>query len=647
MINETFEQRAQAWLAAGPTSLPPGVLEAAIAGIEGMPQDRRRPRLAGRPVATRTLLVAATLALIAFASGAVIVGGLLRDAQPQSPLLTDFPEATTIIERTGGPTASAEIVQLGDMPLQRKLIAAATCTGTGQLQIQVHDRSIQVNPEEAPPGTDHQLTNDLPVPCDGTVGRVAFDTPQGTDVPMQLSLVVPAGVTWQVAVAELRDLPKEPAFPGISPSDGSHLVQPVGMPSTLLVAGTYRIGVQVPEGASEITVLVQCSGDPLKVGPADVATAATEVPCDDASATTRVRVPTESLGIDIAATTDRITWLRLGAEAAGTGQSELPSAPDLPAGVADVPFVEADGNYVAIGRIGGNRQSLVALPGAEVGRIGDGMFGVTSSDGNGGERLELWSVDAGGPVVEVTSVDASEGLYPGPTDGTHGWHYYSVVKAGFAFDWHRVALDGTRDSVIASIPPGWTVPPNGALALDDSVFVIDHCVSTGCTRVIADGATGEVRKEPLDGEQTCELVGVVDGSVVARSGDDCNDGSVHPLTTQPLDGGPRVVLDAGQGASVVTMTDDGARVVTLVSMETASTIRVVDVSGGDPRDVLTFEETASTRSPIALRLPAGDWVLIGAGLGDIPTNTVVRAAPFLLNVATGETIELANLPHTD
>ena len=198
--------------------------------------------------------------------------------------------------------------------------------------------------------------------------------------------------------------------------------------------------------------------------------------------------------------------------------------------------------------------------------------------------------------MQIATGNEVAAVYPGPTDGTHGWHYYTVLGPDFAFEWHRVALDGTRDTVIATVAAGWTVPPNGKLAIDDSLFVVDACFPAGCTRIIADG-TGEVREVGIEGEQTCDLIGVVDGLVIARTATDCQSGAAQAVTSQPLDGGPRRVLADGLGSGVLVQSSNGPVLVALVSDDQQSTIRVVDLAGGEPRDVLTFEETGSTRSP--------------------------------------------------
>ena len=49
-----------------------------------------------------------------------------------------------------------------------------------------------------------------------------------------------------------------------------------------------------------------------------------------------------------------------------------------------------------------------------------------------------------------------------------------------------------------------------------------------------------------------------------------------------------------------------------------------------------------------VRLPAGDWILLAGPVGDTPVlASIGRPVPVLLNVVTGERIELPNLPSSE
>ena len=43
-------------------------------------------------------------------------------------------------------------------------------------------------------------------------------------------------------------------------------------------------------------------------------------------------------------------------------------------------------------------------------------------------------------------------------------------------------------------------------------------------------------------------------------------------------------------------------------------------------------------------MPDGDWVLLAGPVGDTPGGGTGASGPVLLNIATGEKVELRNLP---
>ena len=90
-------------------------------------------------------------------------------------------------------------------------------------------------------------------------------------------------------------------------------------------------------------------------------------------------------------------------------------------------------------------------------------------------------------------------------------------------------------------------------------------------------------------------------------------------------------------------------VVVVAEDRTDQTIyRVIDLDGTKARELARIDHPGWIAPlPADLRLPAG-WVLLGGPLADTPGNrNVGRAIPRLLNLATGELIELVNLPHSD
>ena len=77
----------------------------------------------------------------------------------------------------------------------------------------------------------------------------------------------------------------------------------------------------------------------------------------------------------------------------------------------------------------------------------------------------------------------------------------------------------------------------------------------------------------------------------------------------------------------------------------AQRVEVLSLDGTDRREIeLTGREPGAYLNLSRLRLPAGDWVLLAGPIGDNPGGGSSSAPPLLLNVETGEQIELVNLP---
>lgn len=127
------------------------------------------------------------------------------------------------------------------------------------------------------------------------------------------------------------------------------------------------------------------------------------------------------------------------------------------------------------------------------------------------------------------------------------------------------------------------------------------------------------------------------------------------FTVQDLDGGERRVLvteelvDMGETLGVVIPGSSGPQFVYAVIGETEATYRAVGLDGGQTRDIGTFDIVfpAMSVTPSLVPLPLPDWVLLARELVDSPIFNGARPAPRLVNVTTGETIELVNLPHPD
>jgi hypothetical protein len=116
----------------------------------------------------------------------------------------------------------------------------------------------------------------------------------------------------------------------------------------------------------------------------------------------------------------------------------------------------------------------------------------------------------------------------------------------------------------------------------------------------------------------------------------------------PLDGQPARVLVEGEANGVIVDASTGPLYVySSGATETAIRFQAVDLAGGAPRDLASFEDAEAIRGLSPVRLPAGDWVLFAGPLADAPNAAaVLRPVPLLLNVVTGQQILLVNLPHS-
>jgi hypothetical protein len=408
------------------------------------------------------------------------------------------------------------------------------------------------------------------------------------------------------------------------------------------------VGIQVPEGANEIGILVQCSGDPITVS-RDPGVDATAVDCSDPAAQQRITFPAEGLGFDVHAGSDGVAWVRMTPEADGEITTARPSAPTLPAQLATVGFAEGDGQYVAFGSLGTDAQTVVPVSGQPLALAGGEMVGVALPGDDGvGMRLEAWSIEDGTSVRVLAQTDGH--IYQSWVDATHQQVFYGVTMDDQSAEWRRVGLDGSGEALVVQMPS--TVLPTSVaagLAVDDTVFVVDWCPTLGpCVRHVHDTAAGTTREVGLDGERTCALIGVIDGQLVATSGPTCDGPQGPSITVQAVDGGERRALPVPLGQAVLALAPSGPVVVVAEDGEDQTIYRVIDLDGTEARELARIDHPGWIPPlPANLRLPAG-WVLLGGPLADTPGNrNIGRAIPRLLNLETGELIELVNLPHSD
>ena len=662
-MNElSFAREASTWLEPGPTQLPPDAIDRLAEAIADVPQDR--PVLGGRLAGLgssriRLMTTAAAIVLAVGLTGFALVRVVHIDiATPPDTrdLLRGEPDAERFMERSGGPDTSDQRVEVGKLPYKRAFVIVASCTGEGAVIVGAYyPPDAQAYPSGGPPPTEPMPVQTFVAPCDGAPHRLEVST-VGTIEDRELDVLVdvPAGITWSVAIGEYPGLGAAPVFPPVEATTGFLIV--TDDRPTLITQG-FNASYGIPNGAgqTEMGVFVRCSGSPITVSASEGGDG-TVIACDDSTAITRVAFPVE--GFPTAwVRSEGPSWVAVTIEVDPPAGATLPAAPAMPSELAAVGFAESDGLNIGFGSLGSNVQTLVPAKDAFVGRVSGDSAVIAVRDPDGTTRIEHWSISKAAPTALLATLAAGDNFGPSWIDLSHGQAFYSVFKADFTSEWHRVGLDGSDDTVIAASPPdgpdAWVLS-DAVLAVDESVFVIDGCaIGKPCARVIYDTATRSTRQVELVGDATCRLVGAIDGLVVARSAPTCTGSERQVFTVQDLDGGERRVLvteelvDMGETLGVVIPGSSGPQFVYTLIGETETTYRAVGLDGGEPRDIGTFSFPVMSLTPSLVPLPLPDWVLLARELVDSPLFNGARPAPRLVNVTTGETIELVNLPHPD
>ena len=650
MNDATFERRAQAWLDSGPTDLPADALSQLAAAIDGIPQERPPVRLLRRDVSMSTLRLAAAAVVLAAVAGASL---WLRTSQadvagPRDPnhVLFAFPDTTTVLEQSGEARPERTTIELGRLPVGSAFVIAGSCSGGERLDVQLlYSRTGT----DASPGGVNQPARDLhsslAVPCDDAAHHERISTiDMPGDIAYDVVISIPPATEWQVAVGEYVSLAAAPAFPQLAPADGWYVVMDAPV---VLVTSTTAIGIQTPPNATSIGLVVYCSGDPLAVTVAGNVVRS-HVECTDPSTPTRIEVDAIPLGFDVIASTTGLTWVHLGAEANGEMAGTRPTAPALPEGYADIGFAEVDGQHLTIGRLGSNTQSAIFAPGAQAGAVDGDFVGVAIRAESGVTRVELWSINDAAAIRSLAEVPGGDAVFRTWVDAANEQVYYGVSRADSSAAWHRVDFDGSGDTVIATAED--MVLADEHLAGDARTFLVEWCAATGpCERTVVNTATGSVDTRRIDGDRTCELIDVVGDQVVARSAPTCFEPSRGAVTVQGLAGGERRVLVNAAAGGQVVRTTAGDRLIYWLPGDGRTTYHSIGLDGSDPATVATIDHPGTPELPAGLaRLPAGDWLVLGGPFGDTPGNAgVSRAIPRLMNVVTGEVIELVNLPHSE
>jgi hypothetical protein len=659
MTTERLDPRINVWLDAGPVGAPPVSFDAIMAAVDTMAQEPRRPRVGGRvlPVTgPRLLLVAAAVLVAVAASGYVLRDEIARVAMPRDPssLLYPYPETQTISERSGGPAVDSEPVLITTLKQEAAWVVVASCTGGGSMTVDVWDRSVVF--EGGTEGPEAMPNDRLPVSCDGAPASMrvatlnAFGGDDGVELHHEVVLVPQAGQSWRVAVGEVTDLEDAPSFPALETSDGALVLNDLVEPLLVRSQTGGGIGVQVPAGVTTVTALVQCLGAPVTISLHD-GTALGTVDCTDPAVTHRLDAPAED-GMSLLTASDGFTWVRLAAEAVPPAAAQRPEAPALPDGLADVRFAEGDQSNVAFGTLGGNIQTVLPLGASPAGAAAGDTVVLGRADGTGGS-LELWSVSDAAKLRTIATVD--DGAFFGAwVDPTHEQVFYGVIERvgdEQAGSLHRVGFDGTGDVVITAAQPiEQATFAQQVLAVDDSAFVAHWCLGGTCERTVYDTETGGIRRTNPAGDAPCDLIGAVDGRLVLSTTAACDGPDRRAIVSQALDGSDMVTIGEGLAGGRVVDAADGPGVVLFDHVgETRTTISIAPLDGSGVRELWTAEHQPGFQySPTSVRLPAGDWILVGGPVGDTPGFAAMgRPIPVLLNVVTGERIELPNLPYSE
>jgi hypothetical protein len=485
----------------------------------------------------------------------------------------------------------------------------------------------------------------------GHLQTLAFSAALGAMVLAGLGLAVGSAIRDSFTSQPDRGLfDPTPGWLELADLGGDALVSPAG----------GGVVVTTPREATLLGVAILCEGLGTAVATVGDVTGDT-VQCATPAAEGRTEFAIAGgQQVDVIVRVEDATLVRFQVEA--NALRTYPSAPPLPADVAETPYAAAGLDKVALGTLGDNTETIIDVAGTP-GVPGDGVIPIAVQGSVGeGERLELYEVADGTFIRTLAAVSAPAFIYGSWVDATNDQVFYQVVTAFPAsVEFHRVGLDGSDDRIVATDPS-----PNGSrqatLALDDSVFVVESCGLLGsCERIVVDAATLDAQTYPGPAGDVCELVGVSDGYVVERAGPSCDPsapvpsgdpGAPAPITIRPLvsafDGTGERALADGDRVGRLIRGETGPRLVAVTAGDAEDpSIEVIDVVTGETRILPSTPEEDLGRSVWLqdVRLPP-DWVLFGSGLGDLPgLQNQVREPPLLINVVTDERIELVNLPH--
>jgi hypothetical protein len=632
------------------------------------------PAAGSRSVRGQWFRVAAALAIVAAVGGAIAFGlsnwptqggpgpsqsptpGVSASPTGSAPvwrslpapagLLAGYSTAGLSFERSVGPadhplSSDATITQidLGPLEYARDIVLAGACLGPGELSVTIRYTTL--------PSAPNPFVG-LVAPCGGDVAAISYTGGPGDRVEIEvISLSVSAGASWRFAIGEIPDVSAPPTFAPIEGTAGWWRLWDVQMDAVDPRTG-MGVGIRVADDVTRLALWVECSGaDSVELTvvhepPSPGVNFSATVECMPGQPQRNEVEVSAGESVSVSVTPDSAIPVHLYVEADAMPVSNWGAPPELPDALAQVPFMASNGTYVALGQLGASRQALVPIGGAgPVNRPG-GEYAALPEMTPNGTVLGLYAVLTGERLATLAEHDPGTFISTTWVDAAHEQVLYAVGSPS-GLDVFRVALDGSGQKRIVTSPTSATASL-ATLAFDNSIFITDVCAAQTCQRTVVDMATLETRQVEfsLDGE-LCGTAGSADGIVVVRVADACDATGPQQIIVTDLDGAELRRLPDPGFVSLVRTTDGPAL---LVGDPAVSGLSVVQIGDGSSAPLAINDPTLM---PVqGVQLPP-DWVLLAPfqGIGDFPIHPslLLGGPPILVNVVSGETIEMGNLPH--
>ncbi len=614
--------------------------------FEALDERRRARRRVGIPL--RLALVAALL--IAALAVAAAIALSLRQEVPDDPppipppaltlptteqLLASIDDATVLLEAqrdpTTDPTPAADgRYVVGEVQATGAYVVSAACGGGGDLLVEVGTLE----------GGRSYLST--PVPCDGQPHLAPMEAAPG-EPPQPVTVTAPASMSWVIAAGRLPDtLAVAPAFAPIEITPG--WVEVTSAPPAIASGASTGAAALAPEGSTRLAAWVTCQGPATGT----VTLGDQERPIDCVNGET-VRLEIPAVGgtrYDASLTTDGTVWARLVLEADRADPIAYPSAPTLPADVAATPWAATGADLLTVGTVGSSTPTTVDV-GPHLATVArDGLVAVPAMRDGEPAHLELVAVPEG---TIIRTLATSSTRIAGAWLDTTNEQVIFVLQYTTGLEVHRIGLDGSDPHPLFDVPgldaTGELVSVTAELSLDDAVFVAEACRQDGsCQRTIVDTESHEVRTVDTSDFPMCSILGIDGSTIIGHREAQCGQVEDVEIVVADMDGGEGRVLSAAEGhASGLVRGDTG--LVVISSQDDGATIMAVDVATDTARVLVPAAEGRFVR-PLPVRLPDG-WVLLGTSLTEDPAQTLLpRETPILVDVDSGERIDMVNLPHT-